>query len=51
MTEEQQVRIVALLLALAFDATCPQAATIKKELAKLPEEIVARAAGTPIQFE
>jgi len=53
MNDEQQNQCVALLLAIAFsgkDAVGILPATVKKFLATLPPEVVAKAAGTKIDF-
>lgn len=52
MNDDQQIKCVAFLLAVAFDAwTKPVVVkAAKKLLAELPPELVAKAAGTPIDF-
>lgn len=53
MTEEQMNKCVALLLAIAFDSATDKKViqqAAKKLLAELPQEVVAIAAGTKVQF-
>lgn len=55
LTEEQQNRCVAFILAMAFNGADGDMvgliqASAKKFLSELPPEILAKAAGTPIDF-
>ncbi len=55
MNEEQQNRCVAFILAVAFNGSGGDMvgliqASAKKFLSELPPEVVAKAAGTPIDF-
>lgn len=52
MTHEQQNKTIALLLAIAFNTTVHEdiSKAIKKHLADLPPELVAKAASSPFDF-
>lgn len=53
MTQEQQDKLLPLLLAIAMDGRNDKAAlqaAVKKFLASLPPEDIAKAAGTPVEF-